>query len=192
MGEAPGFPAAVPDGMASLQRVPRPATGTRMSVPAPQEVPARVSGPHGRGRGGGEAPARRRGDPGQQRAVSAGGMAAGAAPGLEGPPQHKQVRARARAGVTGSQSRGPRRGCPIHTSVSKAPSRARTRCAPAGDGGANDLLEDAVACLRFSPLREAEFLSVSLGLSSLSPPFPLSPSSPAPSSPSPPPLSLLG
>lgn len=138
-----------------------------MTVPAPQEVPAGVSGPHGPGRGGGEAPARGHGDPEQQRAVSAGGMDAGAAPGLEGPPQQEQVRAR--AGVTGSGSRGPRRGCPFHTAVSKAPSRRAPGCAPAGDGGANDLLEDAVACPRSSPLREAEFLSVSLGLSSPSP-----------------------
>ena len=68
-----------------------------------------------------------------------------------------------------SRSRGPRRGCQLHRSVSKAPSRARTRCAPAGDGGANDLLEDAVACPHSSQLREAEFLSVALCLSSSSP-----------------------
>ncbi|XP_017917110.1 PREDICTED: RING finger protein 175 isoform X1 [Capra hircus] len=58
-----------------------------MSVPAPQEGPARRSGPHGPGRGGGDPRTR---SPGQ-RALSAGGMAARAAPGLERPPQHEQI-----------------------------------------------------------------------------------------------------
>ncbi|XP_069412750.1 RING finger protein 175 isoform X1 [Ovis canadensis] len=58
-----------------------------MGAPAPQEGPARRSGPHGPGRGGGDPRTR---SPGQ-RALSAGGMAARAAPGLEGPPRHEQI-----------------------------------------------------------------------------------------------------
>lgn len=99
-------------------------------------------------------------------------------------------------GVAGSRSRGPRRHCPGHRSVPRPPpARAPGR----RDGGAKDLLEDAVACPHSSPLREAELLSVSLCLSSSSPlplpfSFPSSPplsSSPAPSFPSPHPLRLF-
>lgn len=59
-GRRNGFPAEGPE----AQRASSAATVARMSIPAPQEGPARVSGPHCPGRGGGAAGTRGRGHPG--------------------------------------------------------------------------------------------------------------------------------